>query len=123
MQVAAAIRRKATCLNLDPQARRNTDSCADYLLAKKDCLSYPHALAAGWPIATGIIEGACRHLVKDRLDLTGTRWGLQGAEAIVKLRALRSNDDWDSYWKFHLNHERHRTHETRYADHAPPTAA
>ena len=85
--VAAAIRRKATCLNLDAQQRRNADKCADYLLAKKDYLNYLQALAAGWPIATGIIEGACRHLVKDRLDLTGARWGLQGAEAILKLRA------------------------------------
>ena len=121
--VAAAIRRKATCLNLDPHARRNADICADYLLAKRDYLHYPQALAAGWPIATGIIEGACRHLVKDRLDLTGARWGLQGAEAILKLRALRSNDDWDSYWTFHVNQQRHRTHETRYVDHALPTAA
>ena len=121
--VAAAIRRKATCLGLDNRARGNADSCADYLLAKKNYLDYPHALAAGWPLATGIIEGACRHLVKDRLDLTGARWGLLGAEAILKLRALRSNDDWSQYWTFHLNQERHRVHETRYADHALPTAA
>ncbi|MGB7980205.1 MAG: hypothetical protein WCF36_05375 [Candidatus Nanopelagicales bacterium] len=121
--VAAAIRRKATCLNLEPQQRRNADRCANYLLAKRDYLNYPHALAAGWPIATGIIEGACRHLVKDRLDLTGARWGLQGAEAILKLRALRSNDDWDNYWTFHLEQERHRTHATRYADQTLPTAA
>ena len=80
-------------------------------------------MAAGWPIATGIIEGACRHLVKDRLDLTGARWGLQGAQAILKLRALRSNDDWDSYRTFHVNQQRHRTHETRYLDHALPAAA
>lgn len=70
-------------------------------------------LAAGWPIAAGIIEGACRHLVKDRLDLTGARWGLQRAEVILKLRALRSNNDWDNYWKFHNNQERHRTHALR----------
>jgi len=94
-----------------------------HLLAKKDYLNYPQALAAGWPIATGIIEGACRHLVKDRLDLTGARWGLLGAEAILKLRALRSNDDWAQYWTFHLTQERHRVHETRYAEHKLPTAA
>ena len=46
------------------------------------------ALAAGWPIATGVIEGACRHLVKDRMDITGARWGVQTAEAILQLRAL-----------------------------------
>ncbi len=89
--VAASIRRKATCLGLDPSARSNADRCADYLLAKRDYLDYPRALEQGWPIATGVIEGACRHLVKDRLDRTGARWGLNGAEAILKLRALRSN--------------------------------
>lgn len=69
-------RRRAT--SGSPRAWSTTqppsDICADYLLAKRDYLHYPQALAAGWPIATGIIEGACRHLVKDRLDLTGARW-------------------------------------------------
>src|SRR5664279_1888204 len=68
--VAAAIRRKATCLNLDPQERRNADRCADYLLAKKNYLNYPQALAAGWPIATGIIEGACPFRTARAFSLT-----------------------------------------------------
>jgi hypothetical protein len=121
--VAASIRRKATCLGLDPHTRHNADRCADYLLAKRDYLNYSQALQAGWPIATGIIEGACRHLVKDRLDLTGARWGLGGAEAILKLRALRSNGDFEQYWTFHLNQERNRVHETRYLNNTIPTAA
>ena len=121
--VAASIRRKATCLGLDPRARDNADRCANYLLAKRDYLDYPRALNQGWPIATGVIEGACRHLVKDRLDLTGARWGLNGTEAILKLRALRSNGDFNTYWTFHLNKERHRVHEVRYADETIPTAA
>src|SRR5680860_1238612 len=121
--VAAAIRRKATTLGLDPRTRHNADRCADYLLAKRDYLNYPQALAAGWPIATGIIEGACRHLVADRLDLTGARWGLEGAEAILKLRALRSNGDFEQYWTFHLNNELHQVHEARYANMTIPTAA
>jgi len=121
--VAAAIRRKATTLDLESHTRRGADRCADYLLAKRDYLNYPKALAQGWPIATGIIEGACRHLVKDRLDLTGARWGLQGAEAILKLRALRSNGHFDQYWRFHLSQERNRVHETRYLNNTIPTAA
>jgi len=121
--VAAAIRRKATCLGLDARARENADNCADYLLAKRDYLDYSRALEQGWPIATGVIEGACRHLVKDRLDLTGSRWGLEGAEAILKLRALRSNGDFDDFWTFHLNKERQRVHEARYANGAIPRAA
>jgi hypothetical protein len=77
--VAAAIRRKATTLGLDPTRRKNADTTATYLINKKPYLDYPTALAAGWPIATGIIEGACRQLVKGRMDITGARRGLDGA--------------------------------------------
>ena len=62
-----------------------------------------------------MIEGACRHLVKDRLDITGARWGLAGAEAILKLRALITNDYFDQYWTFHLTQEHRRVHASRYA--------
>ncbi len=113
--VAAAIRRKATTLGLDANQRKNADRCADYLLAKRPYLDYPTALKNGWPIATGVIEGACRHLVKDRMDITGARWGLAGAEAILTLRALITNGDFDSYWTFHLAQEHRRVHAARYA--------
>jgi hypothetical protein len=112
--VAAAIRRKATYHGLDPGGRRTADVAADYLLAKKPYLDYPTALAQGWPIATGVIEGACRHLIKDRMDITGARWGLPGAEAILKLRALTSNGDFDRYWTWHLAQEQQRVHNSRY---------
>ncbi len=91
-------------------------AAASYLLNKKPYLDYPTALARGWPIATGAIEGACRHLVKDRMDRTGARWGLAGAEAILKLRALRSNGDFDDYWAHHLAQEQQRVHKARYAN-------
>ncbi len=113
--VAAAIRRKATRRALEPDKRQGADRCADYLLAKRPYLDYPTALKHGWPIATGVIEGACRHLVKDRMDITGARWGLAGAEAILTLRALISNDDFDQYWSFHLAQEHRRVHASRYA--------
>ena len=64
-------------------SRKPADEPAAYLTSKAPYLEYPTALANGWPIATGIVEGACRHLVKDRMDLTGARWGLAGAEAIL----------------------------------------
>lgn len=121
--VAASIRRKATRRGLDPRARHNADRCADYLLAKRDYLDYPKALSQGWPIATGIIEGACRHIVADRLDITGARWGLAGAEAILKLRALRSNGDFDQYWTYHLSQEQQRVHQAHYTNKITPKAA
>jgi hypothetical protein len=120
--VAAAIRRKATRLSLDSEQRAKADRAADYLLNKAPYLDYPTALKNGWPIATGVIEGACRHLVKDRMDITGARWGLQGAEAILKLRALRCNGHFDAYWTYHLAQERHRNHESRYANSVIPQA-
>jgi hypothetical protein len=70
-----------------------------------------------------VIEEACRHIVKDRLDITGARCGLEGAEAVLKLRVLRSNGDFDEYWKFHLDREQHRVHNVRYAGWTIPTAA
>jgi hypothetical protein len=121
--MAASIRRKATRLGLADSERANADRAADYLLNKAPYLNYPNALANGWPIATGVIEGACRHLVKDRMDITGARWGLNGAEAVLKLRALHANGDLDNYWRFHLTQERQRVHEHRYTHRRIPTAA
>lgn len=123
VQVAAGIRRRATTTALGAARRRSADTCATYLSNKAPYLDYPRALAAGWPIATGVIEGACRFLVADRMDITGARWSADGAEAILKLRAVRSNGDFDDYWQFHLDQERRRVHESRYADNMIPVAA
>jgi hypothetical protein len=115
-QVAAGIRRRATAYGYSPAERAGADECARYLDNKNDCLDYATALAKGWPIATGIIEGACRHIVKDRMDITGARWGLEGAEAILKLRAVIANGDFDAYWRFHLRREHERIHHAKYRD-------
>jgi hypothetical protein len=121
--VAAAIRRKATRRSLPTDRRAGADRCADYLLNKRGYLDYPTALNNGWPIATGIIEGACRHIVKDRMDITGARWGLDGAEAILKLRAVHANGDFDDYWAHHTAQEQRRIHQARYANAVIPRAA
>jgi hypothetical protein len=119
-RVAGAIKRQATNAGLDPPERAGADTCAAYLTNKRAYLNYPTALANGWPIATGVIEGACRHLVKDRMNLTGARWSLHGAEAILKLRAIRSNGDFDQYWQYHLTQQRRRIHQSRYANNTIP---
>jgi hypothetical protein len=85
-----------------------------YLDAKQPYLAYHIALTIGLPIATGVIEGCCRFLVKDRLDVTGARWSLDGAQAILTLREVITNGDMDQYWAFHLEREHERTHATRY---------
>jgi predicted nucleic acid-binding protein len=64
-------------------------------------MHYGTYLARGWPIGTGVVEGACGHLVKDRMERSGMRWTKAGAQAILALRAVRINDDWDAYQTFH----------------------
>lgn len=111
---AAAIRSAAEQAGIAVGHHKGIDDAVAYLTNKAEYLRYDTALTAGWPIATGIIEGACRHLVKDRLDITGARWGLAGAEAVLKLRALRANGDFDTYWAWHEQQEFTRNHQARY---------
>ena len=85
-----------------------------YLHAKQPYLDYPTALANGWPIATGVIEGACRHLVADRMAITGARWGLPGAQAILWLRAIHASGDTGTYWNYHIAQEHQRNHLNHY---------
>lgn len=118
--VAAGMRRSATRRSLSKSARKPVDTCANYLLTYRRYLHYDDYLARGLPIASGVIEGACRHLVKDRMDLTGARWSLTGAEAVLRLRALRSSGDFDEYWRFHEEQEYRRNHAARYEGRVVP---
>jgi hypothetical protein len=113
--VAGGMRRSATRRALTSTAREPVDICARYLLNHSPYLRYDHYLKQGLPIATGVIEGACRHLVKDRMAVTGARWSLTGAEAVLRLRALRSSRDFDEYWVFHEAREYERNHQCHYA--------
>jgi hypothetical protein len=107
-RAAAEITAEADAAELKGNRRTGADACVRYLGNKHECLRYDQALAAGWPIATGVIEGACRHLIADRLDIGGARWGLDGAEAVLTLRAVISNGDFEEYWRFHLEREHQR---------------
>ena len=115
-QVAAAIRDQITAAgtSLSTAKRKQATAAAHYLDTKAPYLDYPRALASGWPISSGIIEGTCRHLIKDRMDITGARWTVRGAEAILKIRALLANNDFDAYWTYHLQQERLRNHPASY---------
>ena len=113
-EIAKSIRRLAVRRGLSAEARKPVDKCASYLVKYAKLLHYDQALADGLPIATGVIEGACRYLVKDRMDRTGARWSLQGAEAVLRLRSLRASGDFEAYWSFHLEQEHARTHRAHY---------
>ena len=113
--MAGGMRRSATVKGFDDKTREPVDTCATYLLNKSPYLHYDEYLCQGFPIATGVIEGACRHLIKDRLEITGAKWRLPSAEAVLRLRALRASRDFNDYWVFHEACEYKRNHQALYA--------
>lgn len=116
--VVAGMTRMATVRGLSANKRKPVDKAAKYLITRNrwGMMQYDELLAIGAPIATGIIEGACRHLINDRMDLTGARWRLPCAEAVLRLRSILSSGDFDEYWCFHEAAEACRNHASRYAD-------
>ena len=107
-RAAQEITAEADAAGLASSRRNGAAACVRYLAGKREYLRYDQALQAGWPIATGVIEGACRHIIGDRLSIGGARWGLDGAEAVLTLRAVISNGDFEDYWRFHLAREHQR---------------
>jgi hypothetical protein len=80
--------------------RQALTTAVNYFRRNQPYMQYRLYLARGWPIASGVIEGACRHLVKDRCELSGMRWTQEGAENLLRLRAVAENGDWDDYHQF-----------------------
>jgi hypothetical protein len=110
LDVVATIRQTATVRKLASADREAVDDAIEYLRKNSVRIHYAQFLAEGLPIATGVIEGACRHLVHDRMGITGARWGLAVAEAVLKLRGIHTSGDWEEYWRFHLQREHARNH-------------
>jgi hypothetical protein len=119
--VAGGIRRSATLQRL--VKRKAVDKCAAYLSKLGLHLDYATALRIGAPIASGVVEGMCRYLVNDRMDKTGSRWSLKGAEAVLHLSVVRANGDFAEYWRFHSAAEHARNHADRYDGPVPQPLA
>jgi hypothetical protein len=81
--------------------------CA-YLQANLHRMRYDEYLKAGYPIATGVIEGACRHVIKDRMERAGMRWKVPGAQAMLHLRVIHTNGDWEPFQAFRIQEETKR---------------
>jgi hypothetical protein len=120
-KVSNNLLRNARLAKLVGPALKPLKTCLRYLRGVREYIAYDRALAAGLPMATGVIEGACRYLVKDRMERTGARWSLVGAEAVLRLRALRTSGDFDDYWAFHIEREHRRNHVRSYADGQVPS--
>ena len=118
--VAAGMRISASKKNMSPDKRKDIDKCAKYLLNHRDYLKYDTYLSQGFPIASGVIEGTCRHLINDRLDITGARWSLYGAECLLKMRALWASGDLDEYWEFERKLHFESEHRWLYKNGMPP---
>ena len=102
--------------SLSKSQRETLSSTIGYYQRNLPYMGYGSYLARGWPIGTGVVEGACGHLVKDRMERSGMRWTRAGAQAMLDLRAVRINGDWDNYQTFH----RHCQHQRLYG--RPPGA-
>jgi hypothetical protein len=90
------------------------DKAVTYLNNNHRHMKYEKALAKGWPIATGMIEGACRFVIEDRFGITGARWSPDGAEVVLKLRAVVVNGDLDDYMNYYKERYRSEHHLARY---------
>ena len=112
--VIRGLRHMATQRNLRGTARKNVQTAATYFEKNAHRMRYDEYLAAGYPIATGVIEGACLHLVKDRMERSGMRWRLTGAAPMLAVRALRISNVWDAFQKHHQQSELQRLHPQRH---------
>jgi hypothetical protein len=116
--VAATLKSVAAKARANPRTRHldlaDMDKAITYLENNHQHMRYDTALAKGWPIATGMIEGACRFVIEDRFGITGARWSPDGAEDILKLRAVVVNGDLDHYMRYYKNRYREEHHLARY---------
>ncbi len=99
-EIVADFRARAKKKTRTKKQVEKLDKTANYFERNLKYMAYDTYLANGWPIASGVIEGACRHFVKDRFELSGMRWEQGGAENLLRLRAVAENEDWDDYHLF-----------------------
>jgi hypothetical protein len=95
--VLRSFRPLAQAYHLKGAKKKTVQSAITYYENNQEHMRYDKYLAAGYPIASGVAEGACKHLVKDRLERAGMRWELEGAQATLSLRAVYLNGLWDQF--------------------------
>ena len=108
-QVQTLIRSlRAQALRLKPAQREQLADIIGYFHRNASRMKYDQYLHAGYPIASGVIEGACRHVVCDRMERSGMRWVMSGAQAMLELRCIGINQNWEAFMPFHIARENHR---------------
>jgi hypothetical protein len=107
-RVIGGLRQRSTKHRLSGSRRKTLNSVITYLKNNRDQMRYDDYLKAGYPIGSGVAEGACRHLVKDRMEQTGMRWTVTGAQAMLHLRATYLNDQWNDFIEDRIEREQTR---------------
>lgn len=107
-QVIKGMRQSATKRELKGEKLKSIERIAKYLKRNRAYMKYDEYLRQGLPIASGCVEGACKNLIKDRMERSGMRWSLEGAEAMIQMRSLYLSGDLNDYWNFHLEQEPRR---------------
>ena len=97
----------------DPQAAA-LQKTITYFTNHRHMMAYDEYLAAGYPVATGLIEGLCNSLVNNRMEQSGMRWSRTGAESMLKQRAVKKNGNWDAFWSYRIDAEHQRLYPTTY---------
>mgnify|MGYP001814882008 CR=1 FL=1 len=121
-QIIAEFRRLAQEPKRTVSQREQLTKTANYFERNLPYMDYHTYLSKGWPIASGVIEGACRHLVKDRMELSGMRWTQDGAENLLHLRAVAENEDWDAFHDFRKRQRHARLYNIPFPNRALPEA-
>jgi len=103
-----AIRQMITKRNFSKSKINRIEKMLTYYEKRKEYMKYDEYLAKGYPIGSGVIEGACRSFVKDRMELAGMRWSEFGAEAMLELRSIKVNNKWDDFWDFFTGKEKQK---------------
>jgi len=103
-----AIRQIMTKQNFSKSKIKRIEKILNYYEKRKKYMMYNEYLAKGYPVGSGVIEGACRSFVKDRMELAGMRWSEVGAEAMLELRSIKVNKKWNDFWKYFIGKEKKR---------------
>ena len=108
--VVTGMRRMATQRGLTGEQRKEMTTVCNYLENNAERMRYDEYLQAGYPIASGVIEGACRHIIKDRMEQGGMRWTLPGAEAMLNVRAVCASSEWSAFHSWRQSENRKTNH-------------
>jgi hypothetical protein len=100
--VIRGLREMATKRGLVGSKKKTIHKVSTYLEANLERMHYDEYLRAGYPIATGVVEGACRHLVKDRMERAGMHWTLHGAQAMLDVRSIYVSGLWEEYQRYRI---------------------